>query len=480
MNSNDLYEAIGELKEETLEKKPRRHTAASWSGVIAALLALALGVGMLLSPGGSNSGILTAHALAQAEYPQMTPYPEEDFSNSEQAQEKWQQKHDAWREDVKAQRRQQGYADGLSPFFAKSMETFLHNSEGENRICSPLNIYMALGMLAEITGGESRQEILDVLGAESIDGLRKQANDVWNAQYRNDNATFMILANSLWLRENMAFQQETLDTLAKSYYASSYSGTPGSEDMDKALQEWLNEQTGGLLKEQTENIMLTPDTILALASTLRYQAKWAQAFREDETAPQEFHGTDGVKTLDFLHSDGDDTYYWAEHFGAVGLRMENDGGTMWLLLPDEGITPEQLLEEAETYEFLSQGSTWEQQKRLIVHFAMPKFDVSSQYDLGEGLKSMGIRQVFSPETADYSPLLSAQDGQNPSLSQCSHAVRVAVDEEGITAAAFVEMATCGACPPPDEEITFSLDRPFLFVVNSPDGLPLLSGIVNRP
>lgn len=480
MKKEDLYEAIGGLTEETLEKKSRSHKKIRWTGAVAALLVAALGAGMLFSPSSSSSAVLTAHALVQAEYPQMAPYPEEDYSNSERAQQKWQEKHDTWWESVNNQRREQGYADGLSPFFAKSIEIFLQDNQGENRICSPLNIYMALSMLAEITGGESRQEILSALGADSIEGLRSQANDVWNAQYRNDNATFMILANSLWLREDMAFQQQTLETLAENYYASSYSGTPGSDEMNETLKTWINEQTGGLLQQQSENSSISPDAILTLVSALRYQAKWKNAFWEEKTAPQKFYGSDGEKTVDFLHFDGDDTYYWAEHFGAVGLPMENDGGIMWLLLPDEGITPEQLLKEAETYEFLSQGSAWEQQKRLIVHFAMPKFDVSTQFDLRDGLKSMGIQQVFSPETADYSPLLSSENGQSPFLSGCNHAVRVAVDEEGITAAAFVEMETAGACEPPDEEITFCLDRPFLFVVNSPDGLPLLSGVINKP
>ena len=42
---------------------------------------------------------------------------------------------------------------------------------------------------------------------------------------------------------------ETLETLAEYYYASSYSGTMGSMEYNKMLQDWLNEQTGGLLKE---------------------------------------------------------------------------------------------------------------------------------------------------------------------------------------------------------------------------------------
>ena len=38
----------------------------------------------------------------------------------------------------------------------------------------------------------------------------------------------------------------------------------------------------------------------------------------------------------------------------------------------------------------------------------------------------------------------------------------------------------GAPPPAEDEIDFVLDRPFIFVLRSRDGLPLLAGVVNEP
>ena len=77
----------------------------------------------------------------------------------------------------------------------------LSNTKGENAACSPVNIYLALAMLAETTDGNSRQQILDLLGADSIDKIRTQAEQVWKAHYNNDGLTTSILANSLWLEE---------------------------------------------------------------------------------------------------------------------------------------------------------------------------------------------------------------------------------------------------------------------------------------
>ncbi|MBO4497928.1 MAG: hypothetical protein J5739_06970 [Lachnospiraceae bacterium] len=42
------------------------------------------------------------------------------------------------------------------------------------------------------------------------------------------------------------------------------------------------------------------------------------------------------------------------------------------------------------------------------------------------------------------------------------------------------MRGSGARKPPNNEIDFVLDRPFIFVIRSGDGIPLFVGVVERP
>lgn len=111
-------------------------------------------------------------------------------------------------EDVRAQQMQEaGYTDGLESFFSAGIRQFLSENEGENKVCSPINIYLELAMLAELTDGESRQQILELIGTDSVEALRTQAKEVWNAQYRNDGVTTSILANSCgWMRRFLLFR----------------------------------------------------------------------------------------------------------------------------------------------------------------------------------------------------------------------------------------------------------------------------------
>ena len=66
------------------------------------------------------------------------------------------------------------------------------------------------------------------------------------------------------------------------------------------------------------------------------------------------------------------------------------------------------------------------------------------------------------------------------VSQVQHDIRVTIDEEGVTAAAYTAMSACAAAMPPEDEVDFVLDRPFLFVLTNEDGLPLFAGIVEQP
>lgn len=426
----------------------------------------------------------SAYALAQASYPEMAPYPNEmeyiDEKTGDFDSDGFDVVYDAWQADRKAQRDQpEGYADGLESFFGSSIREFLSSSNGENKVYSPLNVYMSLAMLAEATDGESRQQILALLGSESIDALRSQAASVWNANYSNDGAVTSILANSLWLNEAVDFNQTTMDSLAENYYASSFRGEMGSDAFNQALRDWINEQTGGLLEAQTEGLSMTPETVMALASTIYYRAKWHSGFSESRTDKGLFHlfSADGESVeCDFMHKSGSNTYYWAEQFGAVSLSLEGSG-KMWFLLPDEGVSIDDLLADGQTMEFLNNDGNWEDNKHLIVNLSVPKFDVASDFDLGEGLRALGITDVFDIETADFSPVTS--EAAEIFLSKADHAARVAIDEEGVTAAAYTVMMAAGAAEPPEEEMDFVLDRPFLFAITGQDGLPLFVGIVNQ-
>lgn len=514
--ANEGIHAPEEVKEKAVRPQGRRGGYPRWAGAVAAMLAVVLIGGIALysgkqptadqptpysqdGPGPQVRGVgvpAQATALGVAQYPEMHPYPRQDDyfdNNTSYSSDKYDRDMKAWRADMEALRTGTDYAGLMDEFLSRSAAQFLAEAGADNRVYSPLNVYMALSMLAETAGENSRAQILDLLQVDSIEALRERANALWRDNYRDDGTVTAILGNSLWLRDGMTYSQEVLDTLARDYYASSFSGKMGTEEYNQALRDWINEQTHGLLAEQAESLEMSADTVLALASTLYFKAAWGSEFNPENTKTDTFHTLSGDVDADFMHKTIETgTYYWGEHFAAVELGFQ-EGGSMWLILPDEGYAVDKLLDSGEAMDFLLHDKcgrwdekaqetvgTWPGQKRLKINLSMPKFDVSSDLDLIEGLEALGVTDVFDWKISNFDPLEASTD--NPLyISKVQHAARVKVDEEGCEAAAYTVMIMeCGAAMPPDEEVDFILDRPFLFAVTGDSGLPLFTGVVNQP
>ncbi|MDE7234446.1 MAG: hypothetical protein K2N29_05220 [Ruminiclostridium sp.] len=372
MNSENISAAVGEIDEklvspaaeqraEYYKEKKAGDTSGKrgrkiWISVASAAACLGIVGGVFAMSRGSGISVsASAETLAKAVYPEAAPYPDESqYFGSDGIFDGYafDRVYEPWREQKKARWEAAEQLGGLSEFYRSTVLTFLSGAGSENRVYSPISLYSALSMLAETTDGESREQILALLNMENIEALREQAKTLWTANYRNDGATTTILANSVWLNQEVDFVQKTVDRLAGDYYASSYRGDPESEEMNRLLRDWLNEQTGGLLKEAAENTELSPETVMALYSTVYFRAKWDQEFQAENNDEKIFHGASGDVTAEFMNATAlPGTYYWGEDYGAIRLWFADRDG-MWLILPDEGKTVDDVLASGEYIEMI--------------------------------------------------------------------------------------------------------------------------------
>lgn len=453
MKHEKLAQALDEISDAHIAEAAtvRRRRRPYWLGAAAAVLALAI-LALTLT----NPLAIHAKAVSTATYPKA----------------QWQYREEMF--DVTA---------SLYDFFADSITQCLSGGGGENLAYSPVSLYMALCMTAELTGGSSREQILGLLGSGGNEALRAQANKVWNACYRDWDHSTTVLASSVWLNEGIPYNQAVMDTLSGNYYASVYQGALGSEKVNRDITVWLNQQTGGLLKKEAGQVSLSPETLLALYSTVYYRAKWTEHYEFSSSANTAgiFHSPSGDLSCTFMNRKELQTdYYWGSDYGAVALGLK-DGSQMWFLLPDEGKSVEAILSGGEYAQMLlsAHSEGWENSKYVRVNLSLPKFDITSRGDLSRELQALGVTDVFDPEAADFSASISG--ASSPIwLANVNQATRVAVDEEGVTAASYVELPAPGAAEPPDEIIDFVLDRPFLFVITNSYGIPLFAGVVNAP
>lgn len=448
MKRKRLTEAMNEISDQHIAEaaNKKKRVSIGWIGSVAAALAVVILGLAILRP------FAAAKAVSQADYPKYD----------------WKYRGDGMYTAMLL----------LEDFFADSMVQTLSGSE-ENATFSPVNLYMALCLMAELS--DSNEQILELLNAGSREELRTQANLIWNATHL-DKGNQTLLANSVWLDKGLSYNEAVMDTLAEHYYTDVYKGNLQSARIGNEIKKWLNGNTGRMLKSDVDDLQVDPMTVLLLYSTVYYQAKWSSEFNKSMNTQGNFHAPGGDVDCTYMNKKLMQTYYyWAEDFGAISLGLK-DGSRMWILLPDEGKTTDDALSSDEMRRMLFEG--YGNSKYMLVNLSVPKFDIRASGDLKEDLQAMGVTDVFSPETADFSGTLYGHKGFGdnfaPYFSAVNQATRVAIDEKGVTAASYIEIPGAGAAEPPEEIIDFIVDRPFVFVVTNRYDVPLFAGVVNEP
>ena len=418
---------------------------------------------------------LLKYAVSQAEYP---AYPA--FINAEDYYSKdggWD--HEAYEQAQEAARQtlvdmgktEETDAAALLDFADQTAGRVLLGRGVENGVYSPMSLYTAMALLAEICGGESREQVLSAMGSVQLETMRAAVHQLWINSYCDSGVVTSRMGSSLWLNEQVEYCEETLRTLAEQYFASSYRVAMGTDEAGRAIGAWVNEQTGGLLQEETENIRTEAMTLLQMYTTLYFKARWKDTFYPEATEKRIFRAADGDMECDFMHAQRTGGYRKGEGYTAAVLPFAANGGYMTLCLPDEDVALAELLSRetlvSELREMTQYGS--------IIHWALPRFDVKADTPLNDLMKELGVTAAFDSRMSDFRPLT-----ETPAfLSSVRQAARVKVDEEGVEAAAFTEMAVCTSSLPVGE-VEMTLDRPFIFVIYDANSLPLFVGTVQNP
>ena len=468
-----LILALDEISEKHIAeaasgKRSRRRLFLS---AVAAVLAVVLVTNLFRLP-----MAVPARAVSKASESRLPERPNYDRYRDK---EEYRQVYDVYRASQDAIKLQLNASmDSLMEFSQESTQLYLDLGE-KNPVWSPVNGYIALAMVAEITDGNSRQQLLDALGVSGLEELRSRVGAIWETVYRDDGHEISTIANSLWLDKGLGYNQDTMDALSYYHYASVYQTDLDSPKAGKALRAWLNNNTGGLLKERVSQSAFPPKAVLTLASTVYLQSKWVHEFSPSRNTWDTFHSPAGDLEVEFMNKREMQTnYYWAEDFGAVHLGLKN-GCKMWFFLPDADKTVEDVLSDSTYLKYLNGKNSVEDEnyKYMKVNLSLPKFDITSGGDLSDMVKKMGVTDIFDIQASDFTAITSDTPVVITAVNQ---AARVIIDEQGVKAASYIEIPGAGAAAPPEEIIDFILDRPFVFVIATSQGVPLFTGVVNQP
>ncbi|MBN1390881.1 MAG: serpin family protein [Candidatus Thermoplasmatota archaeon] len=373
--------------------------------------------------------------------------------------------------------------------FAFELYMELARNSTENIVFSPFSIYIALSMVCEGAQGGTWEELKEALHFIDDNQTRKGSfaavqNDLNDRKGRVE----VSLANKLWSQEGMTVKDDFAGNVNDYYFADieskDISGDP--EGSRQEINDWVEEQTRGKIKDLLPPDALDPSTVMAIVNAIYFSGEWETAFDKDDTRDGTFYTLDnGTVSVPMMYLDPEDLRetvefpeYMDNEVHALELTYKGRSLSMLLMLPMDGehwdpATPEKIFDleksmSAERLQGINQGL-----EPAEMPLSLPKWEFETEFPLEEKLGDLGIVKAFDPVEADLSGII---DDASLFIGEGYHKAYIKVDEKGTTAAAATAFtADCGAA------MSFDADRPFMYVIQDREtGLILFMGRVMDP
>ena len=263
------------------------------------------------------------------------------------------------------------------------------------------------------------------------------------------------LANSIWYRNTMTFEQAFLD-INRDYFNAEVTGLDFADPAAAGtINNWVNENTNGKIPEIVED-PINPDLVMFLINAIYFKGDWTSQFDKSLTRDAPFTLADGsqkqVETM-FHESSAAVRVYSDDLLRAIDLPYGGDAFSMTILLPREGVP----LDDAIT---ALDGPRWQAVTEGLAEAArivgLPKFTLEYEIELKDVLSALGMEVAFGAG-ANFSKIRPRNDLY---ISEVKHKTFVDVNEEGTEAAAATSVGF-GIISVPGP---FLVDRPFVFVI----------------
>ena len=322
--------------------------------------------------------------------------------------------------------------------FALEFYSHLRDKEsGKNIFFSPYSISTALGMTYEGAKEGTAQEIRLVFRFPEDDNVRRSSvAAVYNELNNNQSDYTLSTANALWVQKDYPLLDEVTKVISE-YYGGRLNNLDFINESEKSrttINDWIEDETRGKIKEALSPGALGPLIRLVLTNAIYFKGSWVMAFDEGATQKEDFQVSDSetVKADMMRLKEKEFPYMETEALQMLEMPYKGDNLSMLVLLPkNNGI---QSLEAGLT---INQLSGWRDQlKKQKVDIYIPKFQFKTEYQLNEQLGAMGMPLAFTPPTetggADFSGFTGKKDLY---IDFVKHLAFVEVNEEGTEAAA---------------------------------------------
>jgi serpin B len=290
-----------------------------------------------------------------------------------------------------------------------------------------------------------------------------------------DNTVDLFVANAVWIEKTFPVKNSFTGSL-KDYYDASVKKLDFSDPKaPETINKWCKDNTNGMIKKIIDRI--DPQYKLFYTNALYFKGDWEKTFDKKDSREGPFRNASGsISQVVFMEQTETFRYYAHEKTALAELPYGNEAFSMVLVLPDEGISAEDL---ALSLNIAIWNDWMEALSPAKLHLRMPRFELAFDTEdmMMPVLTRMGMGIAFDSQRADFSniseiPLF---------IDMVKQSACIQVDEEGTKAAAvtIVGVGVTSAGPGP-QPILFHVDRPFLlFIKEKSTGTILFSGLIKK-
>jgi serine protease inhibitor len=352
-------------------------------------------------------------------------------------------------------------------------------SPGGNVFVSPLSIALALAMTYNGAAGATAAEMADVLG---YGGMKLEEINLSNARLLTElggeiDEVRLDIANSLWMREGLAFRREFLERAKIHYDAQIRSLDFRLPTAKETINGWVSGETEGKIEELVD--LIPEDAILYLLNAIYFKGAWEEEFDPDHTREEDFHlPSGGTKTVPMMRRSDQFHHFAGEDFQAVRLPYGDGRVCMYIFLPNEDSSLDAFHESLGAENWKVWTTSFGKRQGTV---ALPRFKARYRSLLNGPLTDLGMVSAFDPAGADFSGMIITETG-NVSISRVIHEAVIEVNEEGTEAAAAtaVEMKLTSARIE-EEPFVMVCDRPFFLAIrDNGTGAILFMGSIVDP
>ncbi|CAN9506497.1 unnamed protein product [Ophioblennius macclurei] len=321
-------------------------------------------------------------------------------------------------------------------------------------------------------------------GAEQEDEVHAKFAELLRDLYKADAPYALSLANRLYGEQSYEFVKLFLEESKKFYSAEleSVDFKSKAEDARLNINDWVETQTQGKIKNLLAQGVVDGMTRLVLVNAIYFKGKWAEQFKEEDTVDDHFRiNKTETKPVKMMRQRTELHINTLPEVNSQILELPYVGKdlSMFIILPEDiedGTTGLEKVEKELTFDKFAEWTNVDMMGKNQVEVSLPRFKLEETYNLNDVLKSMGMVDAFEVSRSNFAGLSPANDLV---LSSVVHKAFVEVNEEGTEAAAATGavMGTRSLVIPD----RFLADHPFLFFIqHKPTKTVLFAGRYSSP